>query len=274
MFRQLFLTILVLLVFLGLGWGLWLLWKDELLYSQKYRLEPGRFHLSEPPPWIPETLVHDVLTTAKFGAAESVLDAKLPERIAAAFTVNPWILRVQRVQIKYPAEVYVELDYRSPVCFVMLPDESGFYPVDEYGVFLPADYFKRGTPEERAEKMNAFPLVVGTPSNPSGSVGSPWGHSAVEKAARIATMLGANAKTWGVVSIRILTSQGEEPFAVSWSPPPPEFQLVAENGRVFHWGTFDFSPENPLLPDLKEETKLEKFRKLIGVHGTLDQFPE
>jgi len=274
MFRQVFITILVFFLFLGIGWGVWSIGKRGLLQLPEYRLEAGRFHLSEPPPWIPETLVYDVLTTAKFGLEESVLDKRLPERLAVAFTANPWIHKVRKIQIKYPAEVYVELEYRNPVCLVSLPDGNGFYPVDAYGILLPTDYFTQGTSKEIAEKMNAFPLVVGTPSNPSGSLGDPWGNSAVEKAAKITAMLGVDAKPWGVVSIRILTTPKEEPFMTSWNTQPPEFQLVAENGRVFHWGTFDFSSENRQLPDLKEEAKLEKFRKLIGVHGTLDQFPE
>ena len=269
MFRQLFITILVILLFAAIWWWVGAIWNRHLLHLPEYRLEAGRFHLSEPPPWIPETLVHDVLTTAKFGPEESVLDKKLPERLAAAFAANPWVERVRKVQIRYPAEVYVELDYRSPVCLVELPNGEGFYPVDAYGILLPPDYFMADT-----ERIHLFPLVTGTPSNPMGSYGDAWGNSAVGKAARIAAMLGEDAKIGGVASIRILTEPKGTLSTFRWEVPPPEFQLVAENGRVFHWGTFGFSPENPLLPDLKEEAKLENFRKLIGVHGTLDQFPE
>ena len=274
MSRQLLFAILTIVLCLGIWWGLWSIWKYSLLHSQEYRLKPGRFHLSEPPPWIPETLVHDVLATAKFGAKESVLNKKLPERLAVAFKANPWVQKVRKIQIKYPAEVYVELDYRSPVCLVELPGGHGFYPVDADGIFLPADYFTQGTQEEKAEKMSPFPFVVGTPSNPIGSIGDPWGDSAVGKAAKIAALLGTNAKNWGIVSIKILTAPKEGPFAISWNVPPPEFQLVAGNGHTFHWGTFEFSSENPQMPGLKEEAKLETFRKLISVHGTLDQFPE
>ncbi|MCL2303829.1 MAG: hypothetical protein FWC43_00635 [Planctomycetaceae bacterium] len=273
MSRQLLFAILIILLFLGFWWGLWSLWKRDLLHSEKYRLAPERFHLSEPPPWIPTTLVHDALTAAKLGPQESVLDAELPEKLAAAFAANPWIERVRKVQIRYPAEVYVELDYRSPVCLVELPNGNGFYPVDANGILLPPNYFMQGSEEEIAEKMNAFPYVVGTPSNQIGSLGDPWGDSSVEKAAKIAAMLGSDAKIGGVASIRILAEPRDGSFTIRWNAPPPEFQLVATNGRVFHWGTFEFSPKNPHLPDLKEEAKLETFRKLISVHGTLDQFP-
>jgi len=263
MVRQVVFTIFVLLLFTGILLGLWSSWKYDLLYSEKYRLDPRRFHLPESPPWIPETFVYEVLTAAKFGQKESVLDKKLPERLAAAFAANPWVHQFRKVLIQYPAEIYVDLDYRSPVCLVELPGGSGFYPVDAYGTLLPADYFTQGTREEIAEKMNPFPFVVGTPSNPIGSFGDSWGDSSVEKAARIAAMLGENAGVQGIVSIQILVAPKENLFTIQWEPEPPQFQLIAENGHVFDWGTFDFLPGNPQMPDPKEETRLENFRQWI-----------
>jgi len=274
MFRQLIFTILVVGLLLGAWWGLWSIWKYGLLHSSAYLLNPKRFHLPDHPPWIPETLVYEVLTAAKFAPKESVVDAKLPERIAVAFRANPWVQTVRSVQIKYPAEVYVELDYRNPVCLVELPSGKRFYPVDANGILLPTNYFTQGTREEIEEKKSAFLFVVGTPSNPIGSFGDSWGDSVVEKAAKIAAMLGENAKTWGIVSIKILTEQNDHPDAIRWNTQPAEFQLVAENGRFFHWGTFDLSSDNPQSPDSKEKDKLEMFRDLIGVHVTLDKFPE
>jgi len=226
MFRKILFTILILLVLLVLWVGFWLLWKRTLLGSPEYHLKPERFHLSEHPPWIPKTLVHEILTTAKFRPNESVLDVGLSKKIAAAFAANPWIQKVQKVQIKYPGEVYVDLDYRSPVCLVELPGGNGFYPVDANGILLPTDYFTQGTKEENDERMNAFLFVEGAPSNPIGAPGDPWGDSAVEKAAKIAAQLGSNARAEGIVSIKILIEQKENPAAIRWDPQPPEFQLV------------------------------------------------
>jgi len=162
-----------------------------------------------------------------------------------AFAANPWVQKVRKVQIKYPAEVYVDLDYRSPVCLVQVPGGAGSYPVDANGILLPTDYFTQGTAEEIAEKKNAFLFVEGAPSNPIGSFGDPWGDPSVEKAAKIAALLGSDAKTRGIVSIKILIAQKENPAAVLWDPPQPEFQLLTEDGRVFEWETFHFSSENP-----------------------------
>ena len=262
MFRQLIFTILILLVLLCLWGGLWLRWKRDLLHSEEYCLNPGRFHLSEHPPWIPETLVHEVLMAAKFGPEESVLDEKLPEKLAVAFAANSWIQKVRSVQIMYPAEVFVDLEYRSPVCLVELPGGHWLYPVDADGVLLPTDYFTRGTEEEIVEKKNAFLLVEGAPSNPIGSFGDPWGDSSVEKAAKLAAKLGANAKTRGITSIKILIAQKDNPSAILWDAQPPKFQVVAADGRVFDWGTFDFSPDHPQLPDL-EKAKLEQFQNWL-----------
>ena len=232
MFRQLIFTILIFLVLLVLWVGFWLLWKRTLLGSPEYRLKPERFHLSEHPPWIPATLVHEILTTAKFGPNESVLDAKLPAKIAVAFAANPWVQKVIKVQIKYPAEVYVDLEYRSPVCLVQLPGGHGFYPVDANGILLPTDYFTQGTKEENDERMNAFLFVEGAPSNPIGYFGDSWGDPTVEKAAKIAADRGPNARAEGFVAIKILIEQKENPAAIRWDPQPPKYQLVTEDGRV------------------------------------------
>ena len=274
MFRQIFCTIFVVAFFAGIWFGLWSAWKNELLRSEQYRLDPARFHLPPPLPWIPETLVHEVLLAANFEADESVLDTKLPEKLAAAFKANPWVLKVRKVQIQYPAEIFVELEYRSPVCLVELPNGDGFYPVDSQGVLLPTDYFTQGTPKEIAEKMDAFVHVTDAPSNPIGSFGDAWGHPAVEKAAKIAALLGKDAELWGIVAIRILTEKKAEEFALSWNTQPPQFQLLAANGHAFDWGTFDFSSEIPQLPSLEEDAKKEKLRYLIQQHGTLANIPD
>ena len=274
MLRQIFFTILVVALFAGIWFGLWSVWKNELLRSEQYQLHSAQFHLPPPLPWIPETLVRDVLLTAKFDSDESVLDAKLPEKLAAAFQANPWVLKVQKVQIQYPAEIFVELDYRSPVCLVELPEGNGFYPVDSQGVLLPTDYFTQGTPEEIAEKMDAFVHVTDTPSNPIGSFGDTWGNSAVEKAAQIAALLGEDAKPWGIVAIRIIADKRTDEFALSRPTQPPRFQLFAANGRLFDWGTFDSSPDNPQLPSLDEDAKKEKLRHLIQQYGTLANVPD
>jgi len=191
----------------------------------------------------------------------SVLDKKLPEKLAAVFTANPWVAKVRKVQIHYPARVDLDLEYRSPICLVELPGGHGFYPVDASGILLPTEYFTQGTPEENAERMNSLLFVVGTLTNPIGSFGDPWGDPVVEKAAKIADLLGHDAQARGIVSIKILSEPKESLSVNRWDPQPTEFQLITENGDVFHWGTFDFSSENPNEPASKEKDKLELFRK-------------
>ncbi len=274
MSRQVLFTLLVVAVLVGLWFGLWSTWKTDLLHSEEYRLDPARFHLPRRPVWVPETLVHDVLLSAGLNRLESVLDAKLPEKLSAAFSLNPWVRKVRKVQIKYPAEVYVDLDYRRPVCLVQLPDDSGFYPVDSEGILLPTDYFTRGSPQEIAEKMSELLLVVGAPSSPIGSFGDTWGESSVEKAAQLADLLGEDAKLWGIDTLRIITDPKANSLALSWEVQPPKYRLITGNGRTVEWGTYDFAPGSPKVPSLKEEAKKEKLRKRILLFGSLANLPE
>ncbi len=272
--RQIFFTLLVVAVLIGIWFGLWSIWKTDLLHSEEYRLDPSRFHLPQQPAWVPESLVHDVLLSAGLNRVESVLDAKLPEKLSAAFTLNPWVRKVRKVQIKYPAEIYVDLDYRRPVCLVQLPDNNGFYPVDAGGILLPTDYFTRGTPDEIAAKMSEFLLVTGAPSSPIGSFGDAWGEPSVEKAAQLAGLLGEDAKSWGINSLRIITDKRAGTLVLSWEIEPPKYQLVAPNGRTVDWGTYDYAPGSARLPGLTEEAKKEKLRKRISLYGSLENLPD
>lgn len=275
-FRTSLLTLLVLLAFAGVGWSIWSALRADLLSSREYRLEASRFYLPEPLPWIPMSLVQDVLLESKLEQQKTVLDHQLPEKLAAAFLANSWVKQVYKVQIFYPGEVWVDLEYRSPICLVEIPGGDGFHPVDAEGVLLPNDYFTEGTEEEIAAKIDQFLFITNVPTSPIGSFGDTWGEKSVEGAIQIAALLGNEAKSWGINSIRIVSAKksGESLDRLWSTPEKTTYQLVADNGRNYEWGTFEFESDSSLLPSLNEEAKKEKLRKLIQQHGSLEAIPE
>lgn len=268
-------TLLVVLFFVAVGWSVWSAWGTDVLSSREFRLDSARFYLPDRLPWIPSSLARDVLRESRLERQKTVLDHKLPEKLTAAFLANPWVRQVYKVQIFYPAEVWVDLEYRSPICLVEIPGGEGFYPVDFEGILLPTDYFTEGTQEQIAAKVEPFLFIIDVPANPIGGFGDTWGEKSVEQAIGLAALLGSEAKSWGIESIRILSpKKSEETLGQPQNlPEKTTYQLIATNGYSFDWGTFEFEPGSPNLANLNEEVKKEKLRKLIRQHGSLGAVP-
>jgi hypothetical protein len=100
-----------------------------------------------------------------------LLENDLTTRLAAAFAKDPWVEKVQRVEIAPPRRVCVRLRYRTPVLAV--PYAGQTRAVDRNGVLLPA-----------SASTDSLPVFQGTPKPPAGPAGTAWGDEAVEEAAR------------------------------------------------------------------------------------------
>ncbi len=130
-----------------------------------------------------------------------LLDADLPDRLAAAFAKHPWVEKVERVEVSPPGHVAVRLVYRTPVLavFVNGPAPDGQAPilrpfathsggqrqeplahrvVNRSGTLLPA-----------TAPVQGLPILYSSAPPPSGAAGMPWGDATVEAAARTADCL-------------------------------------------------------------------------------------
>lgn len=266
-------ALLLLLILLGFAGGWFFLWnhfRDDLLYSPEYRLDPERIRIPERPPWVPDSFLGDVLLHASLEQRETVLDPKLPEKLASAFAAHPWVSKVHRVEFFYPAEVLVDLEYCSPCCIVEVPGRYG-YPVDSKGVVLPTDYFINAPAEELARYL----IVIGVSSNPIGSFGDRWGDKTVEGAARIADLLGKDASSYGIKNIRVLPgrSTGNHTSFLRNPEGIPRFQLLGAQGNTVDWGPSEFNPDSQEQPHPLEKAKKEKLYEYLKQYGTFDRLP-
>ena len=101
----------------------------------------------------------------------NLLDTELTKRLAEGFAKDPWVEKVERVEVAPPRLVRVRLVYRTPVLAVRYGDE--LRAVDHHGVLLPA-----------TAATDRLPVFPGKAKPPAGPAGSAWGDAAVEEAAR------------------------------------------------------------------------------------------
>ena len=231
--RRIIITLFPILLIIVVSLSVWVSLRSDFAKSTNYRLFPDRFLITEPPPWISDTFVEDVLEHSGLDQQETILDSDLPGKLAAAFAANPWVSKVHKVQVKYPANVHVDLEYREPCCLIAIPGGQGYYPVDPRGILLPTDYFTGKSPG----KISDYIIVYGIESHPLGSVGDSWGDPIVEQVAGIAERLRNEKKELEIVEIRVILDKlsDDERIFDKKRPNPPRFQLITSSGTTMDW---------------------------------------
>jgi hypothetical protein len=97
----------------------------------------------------------------------NLLEPHLVARVTAAFSLHPWVERVDGVNLRGPGAPTVRLILRTPALVV-----AGRV-VDRHGILLPV-----GAPTA------GLPVFPGDAPPPKGPAGTPWGDPIVEDAAR------------------------------------------------------------------------------------------
>lgn len=185
------------LVFCGVVVCLWTSLKPDISAQKEYTIEPADIHLWNAPPWIDSTFIRETFKAlpAKYQGRETFnsLDRGLLDDLRSAFAAQPWVERVEKLVISYPARVDAALTFRRPVATVetapeileerldllesSFPDDEdlrairlessidpsqrstripGRYAIDAQGRELPGDFLKR-CPDE-AEKLPVIEL--------------------------------------------------------------------------------------------------------------------
>ncbi len=164
----------------GAGYALWQAIGPQVLHQPQYQLTAEQIEITPPPAWIHAPVRDDVFHQGGLDNSVWIHDADLAERVSKAFTLHPWVAKVERVTKRAPARVVVDLVYRKPVCVVEVSGAT--FPVDAEGVLLPRDDFP---PAE----LRRYPRLSGVQSFPSDMVGRPWGDLHVVGGAEIAAVL-------------------------------------------------------------------------------------
>jgi len=243
-------TLLLAAVLVG-GWYLtWHVIGANVLRSDRYVLRQESLDVPSPPDWIHTDVRGEVFRSLAFEGPLSIMDDHLAKRVADAFALHPWIAKVRRVTKQHPGRVKVELDYRRPVCMVEVP--GGLLPVDAESAWLRSEDF---SPVEASQ----YPRLSGLESMPVGSVGTKWGDGRVVGGAEIAALL---ATAWNELQLARIV-----PSARPQSGPHYSYELYTRGGTRILWG---LAPGAGVPGDVPAAEKIERLRKYVAAHGTLD----
>jgi hypothetical protein len=223
----------------------------------EYRVSASQISISTPPGWIPEDLAQQVFARAGLEENQSLLDATLSERVAAAFYTHPWVQDVRSVRKSFPARIHVDVVYREPVAMVKGVD--GYYPIDRHGILLPARDFSDADVEK-------FPMIERVASVPLGKLGEAWGDPAVSGAAELAAALVAKCEGKGTWWNELELSAILMPRRVALVEDADEleFGLRTRGGSEILWGRAPGSRHPGELAVALKLQRLSEYRRDFG----------
>ena len=244
---------LVLAIFCGSWYVVWRQVRGRVMSSAEYFVTAESLEIPPLPEWIPSDIRAEVLRNASLEGRISALEEDALPRIAAAFSLHPWVEKVRRLAKRAPARVVVELEYRRPVLMVETP--AGLLPVDARGILLPSDDF---SPVERA----GYPRLVGVNSVPPVMPGEPWGDARVVGAAEIAAAIGS---AWQELRLSCIAPSI---LAGSAAPPgEPVYTLVTAEGVKAVWGC---APGVNAPGEPPPAEKIARLRQYLRASSVLD----
>ena len=249
------LGVLTVFVTIGLTYSGWQRVRNRVVQADEYRFSHASVHVTQTPPWVPETIVNDVISEFNIGRTQrnAMIDHELLKELAAAFQAYPWVESVDRIQAAYPTTVTLDLTYRRPVCMVLLPNTAGGYAVDRHGVHLPSDYFK-----SRNVNASQYIKVIGIESMPAGNIGEKWGDIVVEKAAALAGHLATDNSILRIASIEA------EQVGPNRRAMRQIFHLTTSRGTKIIWGE---------MPLVENDSRKEQLLELVREYSSLDKAP-
>jgi len=223
----------------------------------EYRVGAEQISVSTPPPWIPPDLAKQVFVRAGLEENQSLLDATLSERIAAAFYTHPWVQEVRSVRKTYPTRIHVDVVYREPVA--MVKGFDGYYPIDRNSILLPAHDFSDADIER-------YPVIERVASVPMGKLGESWGDPAVSGAAELAAAL--NAKRDGKDSwwseLQLAAILMPRRVALIEDADDLEFELRTKGGSEILWGRGPSSRHPGELAVAQKLQRLSEYQRDFG----------
>jgi hypothetical protein len=245
-----------LLAVFGGGW--YLVWREvrpRLLGSDQYLLRPENVEMTPLPEWIHTDVRAEVFRDASLGGPLSIMDEHLTERIAGAFSLHPWVAKVERVRKFHPARVQVGLAYRRPVLTVQAVQARGeLLPVDAEGVQLPRGDFSQ-------VELSRYPRLVGIDTVPVGPVGTRWGDGRVVDAAEIAAAFGP---AWHELKLERIVAAG---LATASYGEDARYELFTRSGTRVLWGR---GPATKMPSELPAADKVARLKKYAQENGSLE----
>ncbi|GAB5442540.1 MAG: hypothetical protein Fues2KO_28890 [Fuerstiella sp.] len=216
--------------------------------------------VTPPPRWVPEDVVAKVFERAGFEQPLSLLDPRVSEKVALAFYRYPWIERLKRVRKSFPAQVYVEVVYRTPAAMVEVSG-GGYLPVDRHGHLLPEQDFS-------VADIDRYPLIRGITTAPIGRHGEAWGDPAVSGAAELAAVLTEENEShqswWNSLGLKAIVAPAT--LAATETAENLHFELVTRGGSEILWG------RPPATRHPGEVTVATKLKRMAEFHQRFNGF--
>ena len=223
----------------------------------EYRIGSEQVSISTPPAWIPSDLTQQVFVRAGLDENQSLLDATLSERVAAAFHTHPWVQEVRSVRKTFPARMHVEVIYREPAAMVKGVD--GYYPIDRHGILLPARDFSDADIER-------YPVIERVASVPMGKLGESWGDPAVSGAAELAATLNAKREGkdswWSELELTAILMPRR--VALIEDADELEYELRTKGGSEILWGRGPNSRHPGELAVAQKLQRLSEYQRDFG----------
>lgn len=244
-------------VLIGLGWlgsTAWRFSQGPLRSSPHYQISADSVEISPPPPWVRVDIRAAAVDRAAMQGPLSVIDPQQSiTRIAEAFRGEPWVRRVNRVELESPNTARVDLEWRKPLAVVELSTAAGLVltPLDAESVRLPSAGLHDG-------ELRRLPRITRIHDAPP--VGEAWANPQVNGAVALISSLGP---AWTRLSLADVApsplpqTRGEQQFY--------QFELVTIGGTRIYWGAAPGVPAdepafNAKLATLQQFVQREQVR--------------
>lgn len=251
--RRVLLAAAVLAALAWAGHGAWRLARGTLKGDACYVVTAQGIQITATPPWVRDDVCSQAVARAQLQGPLSVIDSsQLSPRLAEAFRLEPWVKRVNRVEVVSTRKVLVEVDWRRPVAAVELTNASGvaLLPLDEQAVRLPERGFNDA-------ELRRLPRI--TPFHRAPTVGEAWTDPQVKGAL---VLIGRLRQDWSRLSLADVTpstlpeTRGEQQFY--------HYEILSVGGTHIVWGAAPHvrTPDEPAF-----EAKLARLKEYVSTYG-------
>lgn len=248
-------------VLVGLGWvgsAVWRVSQAPLRTHADFQITAAAVDTTPPPPWVRVDIREQAIERATLQGPLSVIDAQQAvARIAEAFRHEPWVRKVDKVELQPPNRARVELQWRRPLAVVAVESPAGvsLTPIDAESVRVPTAGLKDG-------ELRRMPRITGVRGAPP--TGEAWVDPQVNDAVSLINAMGDN---WARLSLADIAPLGQP--QIRGDLHYYQFEVITIGGTRIFWGAAPGVPtEEPAFA-----AKLATLQRFVsGNHVQLDGY--
>ncbi len=225
--------------------------------SEFFAVDGAKLEPLQLPAWVPSLWSEEANRAFREGKTRSIFDPTLLQEVRERLTKLPFVEKVDEISREFPRSLHARITVRRPVA--LLKVGSKLFPLDRYGVFLPAKF-----QEVQAGFPFAIPvLLISGVSPPTGDeIGKRSRDPRLLEALSAACDLDAIYDYWPEFS---LVSIDCENLGGKKSSLESEIVLYLENNLKILWGRASW--KRP-YGELSVESKIQNLEKVRS------QFPD